>query len=241
MLGDSKNSEVSLERVLCLLDRWRHLPDYQLERRADILFALFLPRVLEKRFGISNLRLIPEFPIKKSLLPAYWGDTTAQSTKVDFLAVAKREGEPAGRAFLIELKTDMASRKEKQDRDLCQAVEAGLQSLVEGTVDIARATRQKKKYAHLLYFLSELGLVEYQDTPSSGVKGYEVADRTTWPCLELVYVQPKCSKMTTISFKQFAATIEEDGSDIGRTFAGYLREWAARDAGDRDPKKWSPA
>ena len=238
MLGDSKNSEISLEGVLCLLDRWRHLPDYQLERRADILFALFLPRVLEKRFGVSNLRLIPEFPIKKSLLP-YRGDTTAQSIKVDFLAVAKREGEPAGRAFLIELKTDMASRNEEQARDLCQAVEVGLKSLVCGTVKIARATKQKKKYAHLLYFLSELGLVEYQDTPSD-VKGYKVADRT-WPCLELVYVQPKCPKVATIDFNQFAATIEKDGSDIGRTFAGYLREWAARDAGDRDPKKWSSA
>ena len=237
---DSKNSEISLEGVLCLLDRWRHLPAYQLERRADILFALFLPEVLEKRFGTSNLRLIPEFPIKKSLLPAYRGDTTAQSINVDFLAVAREEGEPAGQAFLVELKTDMASRNEKQVRDLCQAAEVGLKSLVCGTVEIARATDQKKKYAHLLYFLSELGLVECQDTPSN-VKGYKVADRTTWPCLELVYVQPKCPKMTTIDFNQFAATIEKDGSDIGRTFAGYLREWAARDAGDRDPNKWSPA
>ena len=43
-----------------LLDKWRHLPDYQLERRADIYFAMFLPDVLEARYGPCEI--IPEFP-----------------------------------------------------------------------------------------------------------------------------------------------------------------------------------
>ena len=43
-----KNGECpTIERVFKLLDNWRHLPDYQLERRADIFFALFLPEVLK--------------------------------------------------------------------------------------------------------------------------------------------------------------------------------------------------
>ena len=69
MSGDSKDSEISLERVLALMDKWRHLPAYQLERRADVLFATFLPEVLKKeRFCTNDLNLIPEFPIKKSIL-----------------------------------------------------------------------------------------------------------------------------------------------------------------------------
>jgi hypothetical protein len=35
------------------LDAWRHFPNYQLERRADIFFALYLPEVLESTLGIA--------------------------------------------------------------------------------------------------------------------------------------------------------------------------------------------
>ena len=67
----SEKSEINklptIERVFDLLDAWRHLPAYQLERRADIFFALFLPEVLEKHFNIAlNPILVPEFPIRKS-------------------------------------------------------------------------------------------------------------------------------------------------------------------------------
>ena len=30
------------------MDSWRHLPGYQLERRADLLFSLYLPEALGK-------------------------------------------------------------------------------------------------------------------------------------------------------------------------------------------------
>ena len=47
------------------LDAWRHFPNYQLERRADIFFALYLPEVLESTLGIAiNPRLAPEFPVR---------------------------------------------------------------------------------------------------------------------------------------------------------------------------------
>lgn len=246
MSDDSKNSEVSLERVLDLLDRWRHLPAYQLERRVDVLFALFLPEVLEKRFCTSNLHLIPEFPIKKSV---YSGDTTAQSINVDFLAVEKVEdGERAGRAFLVELKTDMASKGEKQAEDLGRAANVGLKELVAGVIDIAGATPYKKKYVHLLRMLADLQLIEYEDDLfpvrrvhyRSALKTIQdsVDSRKEWPSLELVYVQPTTNVTNVINFNEFADTVEEvDRTDIRRKFACYLREWAAREAGERDPRR----
>lgn len=33
------------------MDAWRHLPNYQLERRADLFFSLYLPEVLEAKLG----------------------------------------------------------------------------------------------------------------------------------------------------------------------------------------------
>ena len=162
MSDDSKNSEISLERVLALLDKWRHLPAYQLERRVDVIFALFLPEVLEKRFGTSNLRLIPEFPIKKSLLSAYRDDKTEQSINVDYLAVS----EDLTRAFLIELKTDMTSIKEEQLKDLESAKCQGMVNILCGLKSIAKSdsvTRNKiirGKYYHLLMELKRLGLIQ---------------------------------------------------------------------------------
>ena len=44
------------EDVFELLDDWRHLPAYQLERRADIYFAMYLPELLAERFAESLLR-----------------------------------------------------------------------------------------------------------------------------------------------------------------------------------------
>ena len=236
MSGDSKNSEMSLERVLALMDKWRHLPAYQLERRADVLFGLFLPDVLGTHFGIKvNPILIPEFPIKKE------GDN--QSKKVDYFGL--QESARVRRAFLIELKTDMASRREEQDDYLRQAVSDGLKKVILGIIEICRATDERKKYVHLLKLLSCVKLIEYEDTlfpptqPGFGgaldVIQKKVAKTGTrdWPSLEVVYVQPRMPP-NVIDFSKFAEVAEEGGSDIGRTFACYLREWT-KDAGDRDP------
>jgi len=46
------------------MDAWRHFPNYQLERRADIFFALYLPEVLEAklRFAVPGCRSI--YPLR---------------------------------------------------------------------------------------------------------------------------------------------------------------------------------
>ena len=70
--------------VFSLLDQWRHLPAYQLERRADIFFGLFLPHVLDDYLRPSELavdtRLIPEFPLRQQ--------GSNRSDKADYFALA---------------------------------------------------------------------------------------------------------------------------------------------------------
>ncbi|MFC1936848.1 hypothetical protein ACFLYP_04200 [Chloroflexota bacterium] len=51
------------------MDDWRHLPAYQLERRADIFFSVSLPSLLESKFEIEIDDIIPEFPIRIDLTP----------------------------------------------------------------------------------------------------------------------------------------------------------------------------
>lgn len=227
----SEKSEI--ERVFCLMDRWRHLPAYQLERRADIFFALFLPKVLEKHFGTRmNPILIPEFPIKNR--------TNNQSSKVDYLALQQAEdGCLPKRAFLVELKTDMASKRDEQDYMLRDAVDRGLRELIEGVLVICKATNEKEKYVHLLKLLSEAGLIEFDDRLWPVKRGFsevvskvEIKVTRDEPRLEVVYVQPY---EHIIDFKEFASVIEGSG-DIGPLFAKHLRKWTDV-AGSRNPKE----
>ena len=90
-----------------LLDDWRHLPKYQLERRADLFFALFLPDVLEQHCDTPiNPLIIPEFPLKKC--------ANNGSNNVDYFALSA-DGK---RAFFVELKTEMRSVDQSFDKGL---------------------------------------------------------------------------------------------------------------------------
>ena len=264
MSDKSQNSQFpTIERVFDLLDRWRHLPTYQLERRADIFFALFLPEVLK-----ADL-LIPEFPIKSS---ESTDNDNNLSKKVDYFALSQ-DGE---HAFLIELKTDMRSidkdqieflkytARNRKVKDLVEDIIEILKPLKEKRRNQKRATRQK--YIHLLSRLIELELVCYDEEElykkafSNNSRGvYQILENVkpaSWvnnkkcPKLEVVYILPKrpdmgikdlmCDSVRRIYFEDFANAIdmgEEEG--IGRLFAKRLREWAAVDAGTPNPKDWS--
>ena len=239
---DSKNSEISLEGVLCLLDRWRHLPAYQLERRADILFAMFLPEVLARHFELeAEPTIVPEFPIKQL--------TNFRSKNVDYFAYAS-DGK---HSFLVELKTDMASVSEVQKERLKEAAGEGLAKLVCDTVKVAIRSPRQQKYVHLLWRLQELDLLSGVESVFDwafpivrrGVKrklsDVKVTDHKDVQDTKLVYVAPcEVAGVNTIDFNEFAEVIKKRGADsTRRTFACYLKNWAAECAGSRDPRKWS--
>ena len=147
-----------VESIFELLDKWRHLPAYQLERRADIFFALFLPDVLNRHLSPRGIeidrRLIPEFPLKRR--------KGNRSNKVDYLAVGRAVGlstdDPPTHAFLIELKTDSASLNEDQFHYLKEAVDRGMHELLCDLKRIVKATKEHGKYFHLLKALNDLDL-----------------------------------------------------------------------------------
>ena len=238
MSDKSKSGELhTIERVFDLLDGWRHLPAYQLERRADTFFALFLPEVLEARFSVEiNRRLIPEFPIKKG------GNN--QSKNVDYFALSQdRE-----RAFLVELKTDMESidRKREQER-ICLLKSKTVTQIIDDLRLIAKSksVRSNKhtrgKYFHLFLELEELGLISVPRRsdlanliPSRGMRKarYDeyideivVSER---PSVEVVYVvpvddEPLCG-VQHINFDYFADHVEQRDV-IGGRFSESLRKW----------------
>ena len=91
--------------------------------------------------------VIPQFPLKKR--------DNNQSDKVDFLALSK----DGGRAFLVEIKTDMGSRREGQHEYLSRVRERGMACILSELKEIAEVSKSRKKYLHLLSALSEMGLL----------------------------------------------------------------------------------
>ena len=239
----SDKSKIFVKRVFELMDQWRHLPDYQLERRADIFFALFLPEVLKDHLGLDQEPyLIPEFPIKNR--------HNNQSSKVDYLALERPKSGMPDRAFLVELKTDMASRRPEQDAVLNSAIERGACSLIDDVITIARVSEAKKKYVHLLFHLKEAKLVRYGQENDEylykkALEGdYEIlkgVERASWvsghkPKLESLYIQPE-PPPAVVDFRKFACIVEKgQGCEkIRRLFATYVRTWAGTKAGESNP------
>ena len=214
----------TIETVFDTLDEWRHLPKYQLERRADIFFALFLTDVLEKHCSTKFERLvIPEFPLRHGTLETNKGRIGPnQSVNVDYAAFSK----DYNKVFFIELKTEMDSRTDKQDSYLKKAAELEFKTLVEGVCLIRKHAKQPKKHAkkyeRLLELLSEVPVDAVEHKP------------------QIVYIQPDCAEknhqdhQNYICFDEFAEVVARRG-EIGERFAQSLKCWAKVEAGSHKP------
>ncbi len=204
------------------LDDWRHLPAYQLERRADIFFSIYLPELLEERYGFEIEGLVPEFPLRIGTI--YPKVDTNRSVKVDYLAKARGSNV----VILVELKTDDKSRRTKQDWYLERAQEVGLPQLLRGLGQIVEATAHKRKYHCLLKRLEDLGLIAV--SPDGGLLAAEEPYD-----VRVVYLQPNEGERgkDVICFHEAAKVIERHRDALSRRFAGSLCEWADVAAGER--------
>lgn len=217
-----------INRLFETLDSWRHLPNYQLERRADIFFAMYLKDVLEQKYGtVLKPVIIPEFPIRVGVI--YEETDSNKSFKIDYVLFSQ-DGKLA---YLVELKTDDKSRKNAQDKYLELASKAGMPALLNGIVDIYYASSRKNKYRHLLALLQAAAQIEIsantenRDLARSDIQvTSEVAGAP-----KIVYVQPNGAGEGCINFAEFADFVESLSSPISARFASSLREWAKQEAG----------
>jgi hypothetical protein len=196
--------EEDINEIFDKLDHWRLLPAYQLERRADIFFAIYLPKILERFLeDESIIKIIPEFPISKKILKL---SDDNRSFKVDYMVITNTK------VFLVELKTDMKSIDTEQKKKMKDAASLGIQKLIEGLESIVKASTSKLKYSNLLKQLE-------QDN-NGWIKKIET--------VEVVYIQPKQGKddlKNTIYFSQIAKKLEKTSSFLSRRFAKSLIEW----------------
>ena len=231
------------------LDAWRHLPNYQLERRSDIFFSLYLPEVLEQKLGFPVLEdLIPEFPVH---IETIYGIKTDKSYKIDYVAFSKS----LDRAVFVELKTDNSSRRPGQDKYLSKARDVGLSKLLEGLKKIFIASTAKRKYFCLFECLEQVGFVVIPERMkvimnSSNLQdinelAQEIEPHKVPAEIHLVYVQPTHTtkeisvnenyksgyKPTVITFHDFAEIVKRHEEPISKRFATSLNKWESDKAG----------
>ena len=245
------NKSRTVAQMFNILDAWRHLPGYRLEGRLAPFFELFLQDVLGECLkdelhpaGLHPV-VIPEFPLRKGTLDS--DNDSNQSYNVDYVAFSKNRQ----KVFLVELKTDMGSRRPEQDEYLLDARQKPFRCFVLGTMQLARASKQKPKYLHLMHLLSNLELVSIENAanlyhrtypkPRSGwnkafdgvqlVGSWESEDTKS----KVVYIQPECKRddpdhgTRYIGFSEVADTVQQRGK-LGYLFANYLRQWTCRQA-----------
>lgn len=235
-----------LELIFDRLDKWRHLPAYRLEPRADLFFAVFMPEIIKAKFDVAIREpIIPEFPFRRGTIYGEQTEGPNASVKVDYLVVS----DDGSRVFFVELKTDMASFRPKQDKYLDKAIEAGIPLLINGVLSIIDATNREylPKYMHLLDMLNRLGWIRLPDgltgkvcvenPPSAAMwkDRIEILPNTELSPPEKVYILPERKNgYNCISFQDVAEVAAANGSQVGEIFAKYLERWITK-AGIYDP------
>ena len=205
-----------INQIFNNLDSWRHLPAYQLERRADIFFSVYLPEIIEWKFGKKPIGIIPEFPVH---IPTIYPKIKQNlSFKIDYFAYLGEDSSP----LFIELKTDMSSRSEKQDWYLKKAQEAGVTKLLGGLKLIYEATKSKTKYDYLFELLENFGLIKIQQEGDFGI-----ISELQKPLI--LYIQPiqEDQKDQVISFEEVAKVIAKKNDELSSRFSQSLLDWVA--------------
>lgn len=228
---------IKIEKLFDMLDDWRQLPDYQLERRADIFFAIHLAEILKKCLpdhvcAGDELYVIPEFPLNKSILGLSEDNL---SVKVDYFIWNKHTRE---KPLLVELKTDMKSRKNKQDNYLDKAADTTLNDLLEGIKALFLNSDEYRKYFILLCKLKQLGLMEFDADKLKDLidtkrklgwteivkKIIEIPDIKIKPTI--IYIQPKndTGAKNVIAFSEIIEKLDQH-DNLTKRFCESLCKW----------------
>lgn len=232
----SRKTMQKLDALFDNLDTWRHFPNYQLERRADIFFSLYLVEALQDKFKFPiHPALLPEFPLLKSLVEENMPG--CKSYKVDYVAFSSN----LDKAILVELKTDQDSLNDVQNRYLSAAQEKDFKLMLDDLLKIFRATNSKRKYFCLLQHLAQIGLLHIpehvhtimQSTTLQGINeashGIVITSKIKKP--KIVYVQPNESNNpgeTVITFNEFSKIVARHDDPLSQRFATSLKAWTIK-------------
>jgi hypothetical protein len=134
--------ELFLQETFESLVQNKKTPKYQFERRIDAILNSFLPEILLELYGWHTEVIAPEFPLKK--------EDNNQSTNVDYLLFRHSNNRAQKAWVFFELKTDDGSIRSGQVDVYINAMQLGMPRLYRDLEQIAKASKEKKKYIELL-------------------------------------------------------------------------------------------
>ena len=199
------------------LDMLALFPGYQLERRVDIFFALYLDRIINRRFheDITPKNIIPEFPLLK--VEGKDGKQDYRPNRVDYAVFGMKS------LYLIELKTSVGSRNKDQDEVLSRAKEKDLPTLIREAFKIRDESGKTEKYDYFERCLNDIGI------------DHKALDKVIYgKDVKIVYIQPyerpsdKKQPYTIITFEQIITYISQKDDAIAERFCKSLNEWKKR-------------
>ena len=205
-----------IDALFDYLDHWRQFPAYQLERRSDILFSLYLKDLLSANAHVKPITVLPEFPLHIGTL--YKSDSN-QSFRVDFLIPCEDNV-----TYLVELKTDLKSQGDEQKGHMKQAKLLGLPKLLHGLRAILQATKASGKYQNYLIELEKLGWIN-----SLTSEDFQVTSPKQ--DLRLLYILPSDNDITRddeieyLFFEDVIKVLRTKQDDLSKRFSESLEKW----------------
>lgn len=207
-----------IEDIFLNFDHWRDIPNYQMERRADIFFAAYLPEVLSRHIGPMGGYIVPELPLKKK--------NSNLSFKVDYVIATRWNRE----LVLVELKTDTRSIRLNQIAYLIEAASQSPRTLVDDIVAIAKASRAKAKYGRLLSYLSDLGISfdhgHCNRCDPTSCRIVLIMPKKVLPKNAKLLIESSGVRFDIIDFREFAEVVAEHQDEMSTRFAQSLITWS---------------
>jgi len=203
-----------INKLFDRLDDWRRLPSYQLEKRVDIFFAIYLPLIFKEHFNETVIDIIPEFPIR---VGTFNDDNNLNlSFKADYALFTESK-----KVYLVELKTDNGSTREKQNEYYNLTIEKGFEKIINGIIDIYKATSYKDKYEKLLKKLICNGSIILKDLEFISTSKYVFNN-------EPIFIKP--TKIADdfgyiLTFQNIIKVIEKQDDEFTKRFIKSLKEW----------------
>jgi hypothetical protein len=219
------NTDQRIEQLFSLLTEWRAFPNYQLERRADIFFALYLKEILRDKYPDNEFELIiPEFPLRYgSIREEDQGNGANRSAKVDYVCV-DRVNEFC---VLLELKTEERSLRVDQFENMKNALKAGYAALLDGVRELIKHTKEKGKYTTLLKYLDA-------EVPTNAGAMARHGSGTPMSGMKMTIIKPTANESTcpedcdVISFDAVAAALGKiagPSDHLTQAFISALANW----------------
>ena len=224
------------------LDLWRHYPKYQLERRVDILFSIYLKQIIQlktRNYNLSDI-IIPEFPIIKKL---YDINNNYDSYNVDFFLTDNSNQN----VYFIELKTDMKSKREKQNDYLKQLQDFNFKDIIIRLIERCEVnTNERKKYAFLIKKLGQLGYLDNYNHLLNTLKDEKrfyvrllnkIIIKRYNPNINVYYIQPEKNgnESDIIDYKYIVNNLKLEKSDkLSKKNKKSLEKWKVRPKNDFD-------